>query len=211
MYYDIIDYIYDNYITVIFFVVLILLAIIGYYAEKANNKSKQKDQLNKNELEEKINSEQQNDIKNEAEYLSAPVDDSALDNSLKKEESELILEQKKEMPSSEAILNEEKGDVLSSEAVLKVENNYEQSDELINENVKTEDAVFDKEEINKFNEEFELILPKKEIIDSDLLSDIDDLELGKTQKIDLSQVPDLDNIDLPKIKQMNKEEDIWKF
>ena len=44
------------------------------------------------------------------------------------------------------------------------------------------------------------ILPKKELITSDLLNDIDDLELDKTQKLNLNDIPNLDDIELPKIK-----------
>jgi len=68
------------------------------------------------------------------------------------------------------------------------------------------------EEVNKFNDEFESLVPKKELINTDLLSDIDILELDKTQKFDLSAMPDLDDIELPKIKNIVEEEqDIWKF
>ena len=56
------------------------------------------------------------------------------------------------------------------------------------------------------------ILPKKEIINDDLLEEIDSLSLDKTQKLDLYDIPDLDDVDLPKIKTFEPEEkDIWKF
>ena len=111
------------------------------------------------------------------------------------------------------LMNEVKDNELLPQEIPSIENDIKENNEQINQSqvTQTNEVIFNREEINKFNEEFESILPKKEIIDSDLLNDIDDLELGKTQKIDLSVVPDLDNIELPKIKQMDKEEDIWKF
>ena len=209
---NILGYITDNYISIVFFIVLILLAIIGYYAEKANNKkNSQGDQLNKvdhNTL-----------LKEGNEFIESLETETKQKNDVM-EKSELKVEQKNDKNIailSEDIKNnlikEEKNNELFPEEILSVDNNIQETREQINqvEENKTNEVIFNKEEINRFNEEFELILPKKEIIDSDLLSDIDDLELGRTQKIDLSVVPDLDNIELPKIKQMDKEEDIWKF
>ena len=67
------------------------------------------------------------------------------------------------------------------------------------------------EKIDELDKELDILLPKEKLLNEDLLSDIDFMELDKTQKLDLSGVPDLDNIDLPKIKQFEEEEDIWKI
>ena len=64
----------------------------------------------------------------------------------------------------------------------------------------------------KFDEEFNELLPKKEIISNDLLDDINDMSLDKTQKIQISDIPKVDDVELPKIKTLPVEEDdIWKF
>ena len=64
----------------------------------------------------------------------------------------------------------------------------------------------------KFDKEFNEILPEKEIINDDLLDEIDNLSLDKTQKIQLTDIPDLDDVELPKIKSLETvDEDIWKF
>ena len=63
---------------------------------------------------------------------------------------------------------------------------------------------------NKFEEEFNSILPKKDIIDDGLLEDINNLSLDKTQKLDLI-IPDLDDVELPRIGSIETEQkQIWK-
>lgn len=64
---------------------------------------------------------------------------------------------------------------------------------------------------DEFNKEVKELLPKKEVIDDNLLSDIDNLSLDKTQKYNFGDIPYLDDVDLPKIKKVDENEDIWKF
>ena len=66
-------------------------------------------------------------------------------------------------------------------------------------------------EYDKLNKEVKNLLPKKDLIDDDMLNDIDNLSLDKTQKYNFGEIPDLDDVDLPKIKKADEEEDIWKF
>jgi len=66
-------------------------------------------------------------------------------------------------------------------------------------------------EYDKLNKEVKELLPKKEVIDDDMLSDINNLSLDKTQKYNFGDIPDLDDVDLPKIKKPDEDEDIWKF
>ena len=54
--------------------------------------------------------------------------------------------------------------------------------DLYNKAEKSNDLAKNEEAFSKFSDEFNSLLPKKELINMDLLSDIDDLELGKTQK-----------------------------
>lgn len=68
------------------------------------------------------------------------------------------------------------------------------------------------ENFNKFDEEFNTLLPKKDIIEDDILEDIDSLSLDKTQKFNFDDIPDLDDVELPNIKNLKTEDDnIWKF
>ena len=66
-------------------------------------------------------------------------------------------------------------------------------------------------EYDELNKEVKSLLSKREVIDDDLLSDIDNLSLDKTQKYNFGDIPDLDDVDLPEIKKADDEEDIWKF
>ena len=71
--------------------------------------------------------------------------------------------------------------------------------------------IEDNHEYDALNKEVKELLPKKDIIGDDLLSDIDNLSLDKTQKYNFGDIPDLDDVDLPDIKKSDEDEDIWKF
>lgn len=208
---DILIYITEHSISIIFLIVLILLAIIGYYAEKANDGRNKK-----NEHSNDVQSNEQTGFISETEAMIEQKNETNIleeSNDIKLEELNSNLHDvQTETANADLNVVQNDNELLPNE-IPSVNNDIQENIVPINETEKEQknEIIFNKEEINKFNEEFDAILPKKEIIDSDLLSDIDDLELDKTQKIDLSGVPDLDNIELPKIRQMDKEEDIWKF
>ena len=258
---SIVEYITQNYFLILFFAVLILLAVIGYFAEKANNSQREKNK-------EEINN--QSDKQNEQRNIEGMIFDSHTGKLVKAEEmnkNEQQTEHEHNTNKYEMRFDPQTGEPLtknesieknsqgidktnSNVSVQMVENkdnsnkyevrfdpqtgeplnnqeenqnidkknsdlNEEQTSnyEIIANEMQPEEQkeTSESESFDQFNLEIESLLPKKEIIDTDLLSDIDSLELDKTQKIDLSGVPDLDNIDLPKIKQMTEEEDIWKF
>lgn len=207
------EYILENYTWFLGGIVLILLAIIGYYADKTNFGHGKK------------NTQKENDILQDNDKTINIENIGLLDAT----EGE-----KKEVPVNEDIKNDNSGDVnnLVSQNVESIyndpsnktlENGVKNIDEsvnqiqndLVNQSNNADDdntLQINEEKFNMFSAEFESLLPKKNIINTDLLSDIDDLELDKTQKIDLNGVPDLDDIELPKIMELSEEnEDIWKF
>lgn len=65
------------------------------------------------------------------------------------------------------------------------------------------------EQREQFEEEFNSIVPEKEIIDEELLDDIEDLSVEEDKKFESTEIPDLDDVELPEIKIPKK--DIWKF
>ena len=230
---SIVEYITQNYFLILFFAVLILLAVIGYFAEKANNSQRE---TNKEEIN------NQSDKQNEQRNIEGKIFDSYTDKLVKAEElnknesieknsqgidktnsnvSVQMVENKDNSNKYEVRFDPQTGEPLNNQEEnqnIDKKNsdlNEEQTSnyEIIANEIQPEEQkeTSESESFDQFNLEIESLLPKKEIIDTDLLSDIDSLELDKTQKIDLSGVPDLDNIDLPKIKQMTEEEDIWKF
>ena len=252
---QVLEYIMQNYTLFLGGIVLILLAIIGYYADKTNfGQGKSLEKKDSKEPEKKDPDQEEtkkpNDSKertliiirqryscvgieitidqaNEKEILSdnemsahttteeiagvsgsnyfniVDIDKTNLEDTinagpLSEEESKQIIDIPNEGDNKQNGVSDYDVNLIDSNSNFVVE--------------KKDASLLNDEEFNRFNEEFNSILPKKELINTDLLSDIDDLELGRTQKIDLSDIPDLDDIELPKIKQLSSEEqDIWKF
>ena len=81
-------------------------------------------------------------------------------------------------------------------------------------NIKDEDTTESntlEKKLQKLDEEFYEVLPKKEIIDDNILDSIADISFdGKISKKKYMQ--SFNDIELPKIKSLKDEEiDIWKF
>ena len=157
------EYIVSNYTWFLSGTIIILLAIIGSYAEKTNfgqGRPKEPKNENTNDFElpqDKTISEYVNDNINGNDFSDLAIPTEMDDNNSKKE-------------------------------------NYED---------------FEKS-FQNFDEEFNEVLPEKDIIDDDLLDDIDDLSFDKTQKINLGDIPDLDDVELPEIKKIKSDdENIW--
>ena len=224
---SVIEYISANYINLLIIVVLVFLAVIGYFAEKASNKQK-----NKNKEENKI---EDNDNSISERSIDGLIFDSKTGKLVKREEKSVDNAQMQIndlTPNSEVNgLAVNKDDIEQTSQINNVDDLEQNNNQVIDlqisndesntlsndfgqineqdNNTETNNLKLD--DFNQFDLEFDSLLPKKEIIETDLLSDIDSLELDKTQKIDLSDIPDLDNIDLPKIKQLKEEDDVWKF
>ena len=188
----VLEYIMLNYTWLLLGSIIILLAIIGYYADKTNfGQGMQKDEnIDKNEIDKKL------------------LEGKRLE--------DLIGNKKDNIEESSKNLQEEPLEILAN--VLEMGNNevlYNNDDISIPEQQVNNDIItLEQTEKNfeKFDQEFNQLLPEKDIIDDELLDEINNLSLDKTQKINLSDIPDLDDVDLPKIKPLKiEEEDIWKF
>lgn len=212
----ILEYVKEHSTLILIVLGLILLAIIGYYADKTN--------FGQGKNTEEDNFEPKSD-KSIDDFSNVKINDvipsNNAVNSVQNQESNSVdngvVLQGKDPQLLESVQNLAS---ISNETIQMPEiNQLEETNqtELLsnyskkqNKNKRVETK--EEESFNKFEEEFEMVLPKKNLISEDLLSDIDELELGKTQKINLSEVPDLDDIDLPKIKNLVVEEqDVWKF
>lgn len=183
---NILNFFQTNSIWFIVGVIIILLALIGRYADKTN--------FGQNKNGEKPIDEQKDDAIND-------INDSIVNNDINKTEQIEIEQTIKENSVSE----------------IEIEKKHEKN---INEIVNEEPTKIDEQpkedivqnEYDKLDKELDILLPKKDIIDEDLLEDIDNLSLDKTQKIKITDIPDLDDVDLPEIKNLNQQdEDIWKF
>ena len=207
----------DNYIVAIILLVMILLAIIGYFAERANNK--------KNDTNIKEDKQDLIDLTNKrlSDFQETKED------SIAKEQEEVKVEQKvidingvnavnmvPNVPISQNPINSvptpntlTEGNVIGKSAETNASENaittnisgnvISTTTNVVSENSLSNEKL---EKIDELDKELDILLPKEKLLNEDLLSDIDFMELDKTQKLDLSGVPDLDNIDLPKIKQL---------
>lgn len=185
---SVLEYITLNYTWFLVGLIIILLAIIGYYADKTNfgqGKTEEEDEKNQNLENIKI---QNNEEKQETE----------------KKELEQTVESeptKEVQPKVNVVAKEDK---VTEKKDVVVE--YKKAAETKNKKVDLDETF------KKLDKEFDELLPKKEIIDDELLDEIDSLSLDKTQKLNLTDIPDLDDLDLPKIKSLKSiDEDIWKF
>lgn len=217
----ILEYVKEHSTLILIVLGLILFAIIGYYADKTNfgqgKKSDEDDsEQSPNKTIEDLSNVKLNevislsDMVNNVKEVPSQVGSQVNDTTMLQENGSKTLEPAQNMiQNSNEVL--QYSTLVSNESVqIPVTNqpNEQVPKAKSNKKIKTKEE----ESFNKFEEEFEMVLPKKNIINGDLLSDIDELELGKTQKIDLSGVPDLDDIELPRIKKLvNEEQDIWKF
>lgn len=232
---QVLEYITQNYTLFLFGAIIILLAVIGYYAEKTNfgqgkaDKTKDDKTVNKevdlnntglmditNEMENKIESNIQNKteglVENEGNIILNVNPEQNLTNDDATNLETDLTENNKNVTEP----HEEKKEAVNPiiDAIHK-ELNLVSNDNIFNvEEIKEKETKSKKreEEFNKFSDEFDALLPEKEIISDDLLSEIDDLELGKTQKFNLKDFKRFDNIKLPRISDtVTEDQDIWKF
>lgn len=176
------EYIMINYTWFLGGAIIILLAIIGSYADKTNfgqGKAKEDENEKLKELElEKLKLQQQLE---EAQRVK----------------EETIVETIEETPTVENNVETKKEAVAVVEQPKKEEGPTLESYE---------------EKYAKFDKAFDELLPKKGFDDGDLLDEIESISLDRTQRIDITEIPDLDDVDLPRIKSLDPvDEDIWKF
>lgn len=163
---QILEYIVLNYTWFLGVAIVILLAIIGYYAEKTNfAQGKEKEVENNNRV--------------------LP--------------EQIIEEEKIEQPVEEIVVQEKET----------------QNEQTVEEKTSDSDLTPKKsldETFAEYDSEINYLLPKKNIIDDELLDEIENLSVDKSSSKDLTEILDLSNLELPKIKNIvDKETDVWKF
>lgn len=179
--------------------IIILLAVIGYYADKTNfGQGKMSgDQNLKNSIDEQQNANTSEIIENNGEVLN--IENLNYNNDIQDGQETKEVENFEQNQINEPIIEYNEENSLQENAEL----NSEQDLSI---------AIAEKN-FDEFNDEFNSILPQKDFLNTDLLGDIEslDTDFDKTKKIDLD-MSKLTDIELPKIKQLTEsEEDIWKF
>lgn len=208
---SVIEFIMANYTWIVVGLIIILLAIIGGYADKTNFGQGKSKSLEENTDNNENNLNQQSIL---------PVDN----NNQKVDEKINNVEQVNSSPivyngtvqnseNSQGTQNIQTDQSIHTMAVnnnLIDVNNRTINVENIDLNKSSNEFKDFNDKFDKFDEEFNSVLPKKDIIDDSLLDDIDNLSLDKTQKLDLS-IPDLDDVELPRISSLETEQKkIWK-
>jgi len=234
----IVEYIITNSTWFIGGIIIVLLAVIGWYADKTNfGQGKQNTEYNKGENVNSVNNINNNvdkPITHQTVSNDAPkTDDSKLFGVI----DEMFTENNSVNAIGNNINSNTSGDIttdlygdglltnfssndmdlkntLSTQENAKIIDNFSNID--VNNYVQNTSNQEFQSDVDKnyeiLNEEFDEVLPKKDIINHDLLGEIDSLTFDKTQKLDLNDIPDLDDVELPEIKKLKPEEDdIWKF
>lgn len=211
---EIFVFISQHYIWFLIAAILIILAIIGYYADTTNfglgktieeDKEKSKVDITNLKLQDvstqnkidysKNNQSQINNYNNNQNIMGPEVLPSTLVSQT------TLPEKKEEVINFDGIELNQVKDSISYNIEEPTPKQEKSKDNLLNDDI-----------FNKFNEEFDMLLPKKQTIEDDLLADISGIDLGKTQKFDFNSLASFDSIELPKIKEFDEEpDDIWKL
>lgn len=211
---EIFVFISQHYIWFIIAAILIILAIIGYYADTTNfglgkaieeEKKEQKIDIENLRLQDVSRAKQIDYVQNNSNQINNYVSEQnilgseVLPSTLVSQTT--LPEKKEEIINFDGVELNQYTDNVSYNIETHVSKQEENKENLLN------DEVF-----NKFNEEFDMLLPRKQTITDDLLADISDIDLGKTQKFDFNSFTSFENIELPKIKDFDQEpDDIWKL
>lgn len=220
---NILEYISTNYTLFLLGAIIILLAIIGSYADKTNfgqgkknlDNSKKED-INKEILNMRITdvigpqNEEKNEKKEEVKSTEK-VEDLETNNS----DTSTLFDPNQDVSN----LAKESNVVAKAESDEKKDNGVKEANKELQENTANNDVEDNStnksldEQFKKFDEMFDEVLPKKEIVSGDLLDEVNNISLdNKTQDKSFDAIPSLDNFELPEIKDLKStDDDIWKF
>ena len=234
---EILNFINDNYLKLIIGLVLILMAIIGYYAEKTNfgNKLKKDD---KDKKDENVNVKNigLNDFvgNNSMDVKENIYNDSTNDTITSMNESVESKNISPLMREDSEQLNTKSNEEEVSNQVLETTTKFTDIQENLNNqsnisNTKKEDLALNNENFvsndnlsvlsnnseNNLEEEFRKIIPDEDSIEDDLMLEINNM---KIDPLDTNKISDnkafaklSSNINLPEINDFGSDNDIWKF
>ena len=205
----VINFVIDKFVWFMCGAIIIILAIIGSYADKTNFgegkkivkvKKKKKDIIDSLEVEEKKDSSDSFNSNSDEPVESENIFDNT-NNEIKVESNKVDAAEKVETNQ----------DI----PTIEINDKEKKDDEAKNDESEENSSVIDKiiEENKEAKEELDELLPKKDILDDDIFQDLGDLDDIKfDSKITKAKdVPDLDDVMLPDItKQKKNSKQIWK-
>ena len=212
----VINFVMNYYIWFLIGIILILLAIIGAYADKTNfgqgkkEDSKKPENVEENlkdkKLAEAVGQDYTSNTKNvleEKDLQPVNLENNNISTEQVQNNQTNTTNEEELMENNQEKVNEEK-----KESDARASSNLENdSVEITSKSLNIEDKL------NKLNNEINNILPEKELIDSSLLEDVSDMTLDSKENnlFDKGNAFDLDDLKLPEIKKPKKEiEDVWK-
>lgn len=215
----IMDFVNENYLSIVIGLVLILMAIIGYYAEKTNFGNKLKKENKK-----------ENNVDIDNVGLGDYVDNNSIVNNQNFENSNVNMQQTVEQIQPMEQVNQQievQSQPMEQQVIINPEVKTQPMQEAVQENlqqpvVQTNDNVVSindtkVEETKDINleEDFEKIISNDEAINNDLMVDIDNMQIepmDSVNVVDNNAYAKLSaNIDLPEINEFEKSGDVWKF
>ena len=195
---DVVSIITDNLVWILVGIVVILLAIIGRYADSTNFGEgtkiiKVKKKKGKRDIIEQL----------AVEPKEEPV---------KEEKKEETTEKKPEVDIIAEMQNNTRDNFNpDADESSKDDNLVEQiftPTEEQKEEKKKESEEMSSDEFMKSND-LDILLPKKDVVTGDFLQEVEEINLDFKKKDLFSSIPDLDDIDLPSIKKKKGKTDIW--
>ena len=192
---DITSFVTDNLVWILVGIVVILLAIIGRYADKTNFGEgkkivKVKKKKGKRDIIEEL------EVQSKEEPIQEQKD--------VKEENDIIVEMQNNTRDN---FNPDANEEQKETEELKLDENVVESEE-IKEEKKKESEEMSSDEFMK-SDDLDILLPKKDIVTGDFLQEVEDMNLDFKKKDLFSDIPDLDDVDLPTIKKKKTKTDIW--
>ena len=207
---EFLEYIMSNYTWFLFGAIIILLAIIGSYADKTNfGQGKANVDLSDKKDKEKVLIENKEARLDDIYKKGNSKQQKSENSDRKKEKQNSVEEISKSETAQEASGNEKETIDLDSQSEAK-------TDTKIVDNPESNEAVEKKNEklsFDQLNDIFNEVLPEKQLITNELLDEVDSLDVdNKSQKTDFNNMPSLDDFELPKIKNLKStDDDIWKL
>lgn len=206
---QILEYITTNYTWIFAALIIILLAIIGSYADKTNFGQGNKIDKTSDEPEDfkkKLENKKISDfVEQENKTDESTIEESDADE--KDSSKEKAVEDARQSENKTETTNEE-ANAMTADSSINVNNEIKASEETIKE--ENDDSA--DEQYEQLNELFDEVLPEKSIVTGELLDEIDNLSFDKSTKASDDSMSDTIDLDLPKIKDLKSvDEDIWKF
>ena len=193
---DIVSIITNNLVWILVGIVVILLAIIGRYADQTNFGEgkkiiKIKKKSSKRDIIDKLAIEQEEPEKDSTKEMN-------IDNSSEKKEEVDIIEEMKNNTRDNFNPDADTTSVLDQNI---------QTEELKEQKKKESDEMSSDEFLK--TDDLDILLPKKNVVTGDFLQEVEDINLDFKKKDLLSDIPDLDDVDLPSIRKKKNKTDIW--